>query len=336
MDPLNPSSFTHKTAKLSTGRNYHFIDQVPANFDLKRTPALLCVHGFPDFWYGWRYQILPWVRRGFRVVVPDMLGYGGTDKPFDASEYSTRKLCGDLAALLDLLDIKKAVVVGHDWGSFTAGRFALWYPDRLLALIMLSVPFTPPTHQYISIQELAERIPTFGYQVYFDDPRSTREIEANLDKFLTLMYRVPKSGPSFTGLGKLSTILSDKSVDVAGGPSVLNDIELQYYRQELQKGMQGPLNYYRTSKFRYDEEQAAGLPSTLASDLPVLYLWGTQDPTSSSVQLSKARKSVPRWQDVALEGRGHWLMIEAKDDVTNTVIRWLELLAPQPKRQGKL
>lgn len=59
--------------------------------------------------YGWRYQIGPWVRRGCRVVVPDMLGYGGSQKPVDASEYTTKKLCADLAALLDLLEIKSAV-----------------------------------------------------------------------------------------------------------------------------------------------------------------------------------------------------------------------------------
>lgn len=59
--------------------------------------------------YGWRYQIGAWVRQGFRVVVPDMLGYGGTDKPADPSEYSTKKLCADLAALLNFLAIKKAV-----------------------------------------------------------------------------------------------------------------------------------------------------------------------------------------------------------------------------------
>lgn len=59
--------------------------------------------------YGWRYQIGPWVKQGFRVVAPDMLGYGGTDKPIEAVEYSTKKLSADLAALLDLLDVQRAV-----------------------------------------------------------------------------------------------------------------------------------------------------------------------------------------------------------------------------------
>lgn len=59
--------------------------------------------------YGWRYQIGPWVRRGHRVVVLDMLGYGGSDKPENPSEYSAKKLCADLAALLDLLGVSQAV-----------------------------------------------------------------------------------------------------------------------------------------------------------------------------------------------------------------------------------
>jgi len=61
------------------------------------------------FRYGWRYQIGPWVHAGYRVVVPDMLGYGGTDKPRAADEYSTKKLCADLAALLDVIGVSKAV-----------------------------------------------------------------------------------------------------------------------------------------------------------------------------------------------------------------------------------
>ena len=59
--------------------------------------------------YGWRHQIRSWVRRGYRVVVPDMLGYGTTDMPLDSDQYSTKRLTDDLAALLDLLGVQKAV-----------------------------------------------------------------------------------------------------------------------------------------------------------------------------------------------------------------------------------
>ena len=59
--------------------------------------------------YGWRYQIKPWVELGYRVVVPDQLGYGGTDKPQDSVEYTPRKISNDIAALMDLLQLPKAV-----------------------------------------------------------------------------------------------------------------------------------------------------------------------------------------------------------------------------------
>ena len=61
--------------------------------------------------YGWRYQIGPWTSKGYRVIVPDMLGYGGTDKPLDTIEYTTKRLSDDLAALLDLISVEKAVGV---------------------------------------------------------------------------------------------------------------------------------------------------------------------------------------------------------------------------------
>jgi soluble epoxide hydrolase/lipid-phosphate phosphatase len=106
---MHPASFNHRRELLDTGRTYHFVDQLPPNYQ-PSTPTLLCVHGFPDLWYGWRYQIGPWSTK-FRVIVPDMLGYGSTDKPLAPSEYSTRMLSDDLAALLDLVGVEKAVCV---------------------------------------------------------------------------------------------------------------------------------------------------------------------------------------------------------------------------------
>ncbi|KAK7060346.1 hypothetical protein VNI00_001111 [Paramarasmius palmivorus] len=347
MNPQDPSSFNHRTESLKTGRKYHFIDQKPQAYNPRRTPTLLCIHGFPDFWFGWRYQIGPWVRRGLRVVAPDMLGYGGTDKPTDPSEYSTKKLCNDLAALLDLLEVKKAVsdmkwiflsltelsqiVVGHDWGSFTASRFALWHPDRLLALVILSLPYTPPSPIYIPVEEVAKRAPDLAYMLYFNDNRSTRQIENNIGTFIRVAYRKPRTSNNFS-LSGLAQHGSNpfENVEIPNSDLVLNEREFEIMRQTLSKGMNGPLNYYRTAKFRHDEELAAGLHPNLRPDLPVLFMWGTLDKTTTKTVIGKAHKFVPRIQDVALEGRGHWLMVEAKDEITEKVISWLESLMEKP------
>ncbi|KAG6896627.1 hypothetical protein C0992_007033 [Termitomyces sp. T32_za158] len=113
--------------------------------------------------------------------------------------------------------------------------------------------------------------------------------------------------------------------------------EFQVYLDVLGKGgMNGPLNYYRTSKHRHEEEQRASLPSNLSPNLPVLFMWGTADLTVAPAAVQKTRKFVPQLQDVAFEGRGHWLMVEAKDEITHKVISWLRDLTRQPVRSGKL
>jgi len=74
-DAMDP--WTHNHVKLKTGHTYHYVDQKP---DLARAngDTIICLHGFPDQWFGWRNQIKPWARAGYRVIVPSMLGYGGS------------------------------------------------------------------------------------------------------------------------------------------------------------------------------------------------------------------------------------------------------------------
>lgn len=331
MDPQIPDSFNLQTKRLSTGRIYRFVDQKPVNFDPKRTCTLLCLHGLPDSWYCWRYQIGPWVRKGARVIAPDMLGYGGTDKPKDPAEYSTKKLCDDLAALLDLLDVKTAAVIGHDWGAFTAGRFALWYPSRIFALVIMSVPYTPPSPVYIPVEEIVKRAPNLGYQAYLADQRSTADIDSNLATFVDIVFRSASAAVEFTTVGALEKAVNEGRINAS--PSVLNEKEREFYISHLSKGMEGPLNYVRTFKIRHEEEK--GLPAHLRSDLPVLFIWGTLDATTTSFVIRKSHKFIPRLQEVALEGKGHWVMIEAKDEVTEIVANWLQRMT-STRPHGKL
>ncbi|OCH87502.1 alpha/beta-hydrolase [Obba rivulosa] len=329
MDPANPSSFNHRTELLSTGRRYHFVDQIPDNFDAAATETLLLVHGFPDCWYGWRHQIGPWTRQGYRVVVPDMLGYGGTDKPKDAEEYTSKKLCADLAALLDFVGVRQAVVIGHDWGSFVVNRFALWQSDRLKALVLLSIPYIPPAKEYVSLEATVQQAPDWGYQLYFADQQFTAEIEGKLELFLKFMFsqRRPGAPPTipFTKPGQLRKLLMDNSDLDPNRMCFLSKEESAYYVEQL-RNMQGPLNYYRTTRLRFDEEQAANLPFNLSASLPVLYIGGTRDPTARLELVSRTKPLAPRLQDEYLEGKGHWIMVEAQIAITERIPAWLQEL----------
>lgn len=102
------------------------------------------------------------------------------DKPAETSAYSIKSIVSSLVSLLDTLSVQHAVVIGHDWGAMIAWRFLQWHPDRVTALIALSIPYYPPPPQYIDLKETAKRYPNFGYQVYFGDERSTKEIDANV------------------------------------------------------------------------------------------------------------------------------------------------------------
>ncbi|KAG5722020.1 Epoxide hydrolase 2, partial [Termitomyces sp. T112] len=174
----------------------------------------------------------------------------------DPSDYSTQRLCADLAALLDLLSVQRAVVIGHDWGAFTAARFALWHPERLLSLILLSVPYTPPSRTYMSIEDVVQRVPNLAYQAYFANPASTAPIENDLHNFLSIVFRTQEDQEKpAASRGFLLKWFRD-TANTQEEPSVLNDKEFQIYLDVLSKGgMNGPLNYYRTSKHRHEEEE---------------------------------------------------------------------------------
>nr|KAG5698659.1 hypothetical protein BaRGS_003173 [Batillaria attramentaria] len=102
-------------------------------------PLMVLVHGFPEFWYSWRYQLREF-KDSFRVVAIDLRGYGDSDKPTDVSSYDVSKLVDDVKQLISALGYKKCVLVGHDWGGAVSWSFAQTYPDMVDKLIVMSCP----------------------------------------------------------------------------------------------------------------------------------------------------------------------------------------------------
>jgi pimeloyl-ACP methyl ester carboxylesterase len=101
--------------------------------------AVLLLHGFPDSGRLWRHQIPTLTDAGFRVVAPDLRGFGASEKPVDVSDYRIGRSVADMVAVLDALEIEKAHVVGHDWGAAVAWALALLAPQRVDRLVVMSV-----------------------------------------------------------------------------------------------------------------------------------------------------------------------------------------------------
>ncbi|WP_280768023.1 alpha/beta fold hydrolase [Salipaludibacillus daqingensis] len=101
---------------------------------------LLLLHGFPEFWYGWKNQIEPLVKSGYRVVVPDQRGYNLSDKPQGKENYTINKLRDDMIGVIEACGNSKATIIGHDWGGAVAWYLAATKPEYVEKLITVNIP----------------------------------------------------------------------------------------------------------------------------------------------------------------------------------------------------
>ena len=106
-------------------------------------PLLVLCHGFPELAFSWRHQIGALTSAGFRVLAPDLRGFGGSSAPLEVEAYDVLSLAGDLCGLLDAYGEESAVFIGHDWGASLVWDLAVLHPQRVRAVAGLSVPFVP-------------------------------------------------------------------------------------------------------------------------------------------------------------------------------------------------
>jgi len=151
------TTVTHRTVEVGPGVRLHVAEAGPAG-----APTVLLLHGFPELWYTWRHQMRALAAAGYRAVAPDLRGYGGSDAPAldDAGQYTALHVVGDLVALIDALGEKRVFVAAHDWGALMAWSLCLFRPDRVRALVALSVAYTPRS---------AARRPIDGLRALFGD-----------------------------------------------------------------------------------------------------------------------------------------------------------------------
>jgi pimeloyl-ACP methyl ester carboxylesterase len=147
--------------------NLHVVERGSGN------PVVL-LHGFPELAFSWRRQIAALADAGYRVLAPDMRGYGQSDAPEPIEAYNLLELCGDVARLLDERDIARAAIVGHDWGATVAWQFALSYPERTACVAGISVPLIPRA-PVRPLQIMRKHLGDDFYVVWFQEPGVAEE-----------------------------------------------------------------------------------------------------------------------------------------------------------------
>ena len=123
------------TRRVCNGVTLHVAEAGPED-----GPLVILLHGFPEFWFGWRYQIGPLAAAGYRVVAPDQRGYDLSDKPKGVANYDVDKLADDVVALAAHYTDAPFNLVGHDWGAIAAWWTATRHPNKLRKLAVLNCP----------------------------------------------------------------------------------------------------------------------------------------------------------------------------------------------------
>lgn len=123
----------------STGHTYSYYSSV----DPGKT-TILFLHGFPYTANIWRRHIAHFEDLGYGCIAPDMLGFGGSEKPRSAEDFAAKVMAQSMVDILSAEGVDNAVVIGHDWGSLIASRMAIYHQNRTLALILVAVPYWAP------------------------------------------------------------------------------------------------------------------------------------------------------------------------------------------------
>lgn len=325
VEPCAPRDAIHCYVNLKTGIRMHYVE-------MGHGPVVILLHGFPELWYIWKYQITALALAGYRVIAPDLRGMGQTSSPYELEAYGREHVCADVVALMNSLYIQQATVVGRDLGGFIAWDLSLHYPERILAVINMT-PFIPSFPTINPLERLRANPGIYQYQLYFQkEGVPEKELESDLEKTFVMLMRsasdrkklkwstfdVLERGGLFSGLpGKVekSWILT-------------NDV-LKYLVEMYSKtGFRGPLNWYRTMEKDWKWNCKV---SGRKVQQPSLMITVGRDGLIKPQFCVKMDQWVPRLDTAHIEEASHWVTLECPLELNRIMVDWLNKIhATQP------
>jgi pimeloyl-ACP methyl ester carboxylesterase len=256
--------------------------------DEGRGPAVLLLHGFPDSSHLWRHQVPALVSAGFRVIAPDLRGFGDSDKPNEVAAYGLMHVVKDALGLLDALGVQSAHVLCHDFGAAVGWLLAALHPSRVERFIPLSVGCP----QSFAEAGFAQREKSW-YMLLFQFKDVAEQIIAREDwKFLRDFARHHPECEHWIGQ------LSRPGALTAG------------------------LNWYRANSG--PERWLAARPPLPKVRAPTLGIWSSGDAYLTEAQMVRSSEFVAApWRYERLEGASHWLQLDRPAEVNRLVLEFL-------------
>lgn len=247
---------------------------------------IVLLHGFPDSGRLWRNQVPALASAGFQVVVPDLRGYGRSDKPAGVEAYSLPLLAGDVMAILADLGIARAHVVGHDWGAALGWVLGSVAPDNVDHLVVLSVGHP------LTFRRTFEQLEKSWYMLLFQFPDIA-------ERWLT-----DDGWANFRAWGRhpdADAVIAELEADASLTPG---------------------LNWYRAN---VPPESWVGPPLQLpAVQAPTMGVWSSGDFALTETQMTDSAKNVAGpWRYERIDGPGHWMQLEAPGRVNALLLDFL-------------
>lgn len=260
-------------------------------------PLVVLLHGFPDSGGTWHHQIGPLAEAGFRVVAPDLRGYGESDKPSGLAAYRLDALAQDVIELIAAMGETTARVVGHDWGGMIAWHTALRHPGAIDKLAILNAP---PPWRFLGRPLPIDQLARSWYVYAFQAPWLPEAALGAFD-FLSLRAMLPREAAR---AGAIDAAETQRMIDALAAPGALT----------------AALNYYRALPVfgAFDAaRQADHLP------IPLLVLWGEKDPHLAPALAEVDARRAPHARVVRFPEAGHWVHLDAPDRVTALLLEFL-------------
>ncbi len=275
----------------TNGVSLHTVRAGPAD-----GPMVVLLHGFPEFWYGWRRQIGPLAEAGYRVVAPDQRGYNRSDKPDGLSAYNIDVLVDDVVGLIEAAGRDDATVIGHDWGAAVAWWLASTRPQSIDRLVTINVPHPVVFRRFL-----------------------TRDPKQMLRSWYMFYFQLPRL-PEW-GFSRKDYAMGVRAMRQTSRPGTFSDEELDRYRAAWSNpgAVKAMIDWYR-ALFRTSAERSVDFPI----EVPTHLIWGTND---TALRQAMTEPSIDLCSDgrlTLIDEATHWVQHEEADRVIELLLGFID------------
>lgn len=258
-------------------------------------PLVVLLHGFPEFWFGWKNQIQPLAEKGYRVVAPDQRGYNLSDKPKGIDNYTVNSLRDDVIGIIEYFQKETAIVIGHDWGGAVAWHLAATRPEYVEKLIVLNIPHPK------AMPKVFKKNPLQGMKSSY-----------------IAFFQLPDLPEKALGMEEFKTL--QQSLEQTSNPDTFSKQEIEQYKAAWSQSdaLTAMLNWYRAIR-RGSFKQ---VPETKIK-VPVRIIWGLGDQFLSPML---AKESMSFCEEVNLafvEEATHWIQHEQPEIVNRLIDQFI-------------